>query len=308
MSIELQIQSSIFEAMAARAVQARLLTTCFSPIGAVYVDHADVADSPIELFEAGAAVRLRVPLDVFLTRREDVLAAPNAVPTGATTPAGTVVVVLEMAATGAVASLRCVDADLGALGGVLGSAAPAAKAAIINAVGSPMTSNLAPMLQQLGMPAPNSSRVELIAGIVTIRFEPAGDAAAHLFPNQDWGMFLDGASVEQLAVSQVPDDLTSRITSLTIEAHWRPAGSTPHVDVDYAGKAPQVPDPFSGDIDGTLGCDFSLTSTITKFLRTTVHWSLHVNLGDLVPGFIDNMVEDAVESFMDPTKFGGRFP
>ena len=35
MSIELQIQSSILAAIAARAVQARLLATCFQPIGAV---------------------------------------------------------------------------------------------------------------------------------------------------------------------------------------------------------------------------------------------------------------------------------
>jgi hypothetical protein len=305
MSIELQIQSSLLGAITARAVQARLRTTCFQPIGAVYIDHADVAATPVELITANAAVRLRIPLNVFVVRREDVLAAPNAVPAGASVPAGTVVVILEMAATGAVVSLRCVDADLGSLGLALGASAPAAKAAIVNAVGTPIASDLTKALKQLGMPVPTSSKVELIAGIVAIRFEPVGGPVAHLFPGQDWGMFLDGASVEQLARSKVPNDLTSHIASLTIDAHWRPAGSTPHVDLDYAGKAPQVPDPFSGDVDGTLGCDFSLTPPPLRGLRTTVHWSLHINLGDFVPGFIDNLVESVIEGFMDPTKFGG---
>lgn len=305
MSIELQIQSSILGTITARAVQARLNTTCFEPIGAVYVDHADVADTPVELITASAAIRIRVPLDVFIVSREDVLAAPNAVPAGVTVPAGTVGVVLEMTATGAVVSLRCVDADLGPLGVALGTSAPAAKAAIINAIGSPTTSDLTEALKQLGMPVPTSSKVELISSIVAIRFEPSGDAVTHLSAGHDWGIFLDGASVEQLAKSKVPTNtLASRVTSITIEAHWRPAGSVPHVDIDYAGKA-QVPDPFSGEVDGVLGCDFSVTSTTTKSLRTTVHWSLHINLGPLVPGFIENIVEDAVGDAFDPTKFGG---
>ena len=305
MSIELQIQSSTLAAITARAVQARLRTTCFAPIASIYVDHADVADTPIEIIAANETVQIRVPIDVFVVHREDVLAAPNAVPVGTVTPAGTVMVVLEMAAIGAVLSLRCIDADLGPLGLALGANAPAAQAAIINAVGAPMTSNFTEALKQLGMPVPMLSRVELISGIIAVRFEPNGNAVEHLFPGQDWGLFLDGVSVEKLAMSKVPKDLTSSITSLVIDAHWRPAGSTPHIDLDYAGKAPQVPDPFSGDIDGTLGCDFSLTSTITKLLRTTVNWSLHINLGDVVPGFIDNIVEGVVESYMDPTKFGG---
>ena len=40
-------------------------------------------------------------------------------------------------------------------------------------------------------------------------------------------------------------------------------------------------------------------------LRTTVNWTLHLNLGDFVPGFIDNMAEDFVVASVDPAKFGG---
>jgi hypothetical protein len=40
-------------------------------------------------------------------------------------------------------------------------------------------------------------------------------------------------------------------------------------------------------------------------LRTTVHWSLHLDLGDFVPGFIENMAEDFIAASVDPAKFGG---
>jgi len=306
MSIELQIQSSILGDITARVVQARLRATCFDPIASLYVDHADVTATPVELVATNnGAIRLRVPIDVFVVRREDVLAASNTVPAGATVPAGTIVLVLEMVATGAVVSLRSVDAELGALGSLLGASAPAAKDAILKAVSSPVRLDLTNALKQLGAPVPSSSRVELIGSIVAIRLDPVGNGVEHLFPGHEWGLFMDGASVEQLAKSKVPNDLRSYITSLTIDAHWRPRDSTPHVDLDYAGKAPQVPDPFSGDVDGTLGCDFSLTPPPLQGLRTTVHWSLHINLGDFVPEYYDNLVEGVVESFMDPTKFGG---
>ncbi|HXT20169.1 MAG TPA: hypothetical protein VN923_05425, partial [Thermoanaerobaculia bacterium] len=303
MSIELQIRASTMAAIAARAVQARLWETCFAPFPAGYLDRADVA-GPIEVVAANATVRLRVPVELYVVSRAAVLAAPNAVPAGATAPTGTVVVVLELAVNGALVSLRCVDVELGALAGVLGADAAAAKETIRQAVGSPAAADLTTTLQRLGMSAPSSSRVELVAGVVSIRFEPAGSAVDQLFPGQEWGMFLDGRAVERLAISRVPVNLGARITSLNLEAHWRPAGTTPHVDIDYAGKA-QVPDPFAGDVDGTLACDFSLTPTITKLLRTTVHWSLHIDLGDAVPGFVDDLVEGAIAAALNPTKFGG---
>jgi len=298
MSIELQIQSSILAAITARAVQARLRTTCFQPIGAVYIDHADVAAAPVELITANAAVRLRIPLDVFFVPRLAVLAAPNAVPTGATGPAKTVVVVLEMAATGAVVSLRCVGVE----------GAEDANDVICQAVGSLVNLNLAATLGGLGMPTPGSSRVDLIGGIVAIRFEPAGAPAAHLFPGHDWGMFLDGVSVEQLAMLKVPNNLRSRFSSLTMDPHWRPAGDKPHVDIDYAGQV-ALPDPFwfSADADGVIGFGFSLTPAPLPRLRTTVHWTLNVNISGV--GIIDGWAEDyatrKIKNSFDVASIGG---
>lgn len=91
---------------------------------------------------------------------------------------------------------------------------------------------------------------------------------------------------------------------LQLNAHWRPAGSTPHVDVDYSGKVP-VPDPFTCGASGTFKCDFGLTPGQAYRLRSTVHWSLHLDLGDFVPGFIENWAEDFIAASVDPAKFGG---
>ena len=104
-------------------------------------------------------------------------------------------------------------------------------------------------------------------------------------------------------MSKVPQDFRTRVPGLQITPHWRPAGTTPHVDVGYAGKIP-VPDPFSCKADGTFSCEFGLTPGMSYRLRTTVHWTLHLDLGDLVPGFIDNMAEDFVVAAVDPSKFG----
>jgi hypothetical protein len=306
MSIELQIRSSALGNTTAHAVEARLRTTCFAPIGPGYIDHADVATAPVEIFAANGTVRLRVPMDVFAVQRADVLATPNATPTGATTTGRTVVLLLEMSMTATVLSVTCIDANLDALAPMLGGDASAGKATIIAGIGSALTLDLGPALQQLGMPSPNSSRIELIDGVVAIRFEPAGPAATHLFPGQDWGMFLDGAATEHLAKSKVPKAMSEKLSSLVLNARWQPAGTVPHVDIDYSGKA-QAPDPFKGDVDGTFACDFALTSPVSRTLRTTVHWSLHLDMGDFAPAFIEKAVRTMIEVsiFFSVLKTGG---
>lgn len=304
MSIEIQIQSSILGATIARTVQVRLRGACFSPLATGYIDHADVTGA-VEVNNANGRVRFRVPIDMFFVSRADVLAAPNGVPAGAKVPVGRVVLILEMAVTGTILFLRSVDADLRSVELVLGPNAPAVKAAIVNAVGSPMTSDLTAALKQLGMPAPGSSRIEVIGSIVTIRFEPAGAAVTHLFPGQDWGVFLDGPAVELLAKSKFPKGVGSRITSLTINAHWRPVGSTPHVDVDYSGKA-NIPDPLSADVDGTFNFDFSLSPPAFRKLRTLAHWSVHLDTNDIVPAFIERAYREMIETviFFNTLKAG----
>lgn len=305
MSIEIQIQSSILGTTIARIVQVRLRGTCFTPLATGYIDHADVTGT-VEVNNANGTVRFRVPIDLFFVSRADVLAAPNGVPAGAKVPVGRVVLILEMAVTGTIVLLRSVDADLGSLELALGPDAPAAKAAIVNAVGSPMRSDLTAALQQLRMPAPRSSRIEVIGGLVAIRFEPAGAAVTRLFPGQDGGVFLDGPAVELLAKSKFPRGMGSRITSLTLNAHWRPVGNLPHVDLDYRGKA-TVPDPFSAEVDGTFNFDFALSPPPLRKLRTLAHWSIHLKLDDIAPAFIERAYREMIETviFFNTLKAGG---
>ncbi|HKS08942.1 MAG TPA: hypothetical protein VJS13_05295 [Pyrinomonadaceae bacterium] len=305
MSIELQIQAAVLGNIAANAIEARLRTTCFPSVAEVFLDHADVSGT-VEVLAGLATIRLRVPVDIFVVRRTDLLATPNAIPPGASTAAGTVTLLLDLSVSGTVLSLQCVDVDLGGLGQALGPAAADAKTAIVGAIGAAVTSDLKPALTQLGMPNPGFSRIELTAGVVAIRFEPAGAPQVRLFPGQDWGIFLDGPAVEQLAKSKVPKALGERLTSFVLNASWRPSGTLPHVDMSFSGKA-QVPDPFAGDVSGTFACDFVLTGPATRTLRSTVHWSMAVDLGDASPAFIDKAVREMLESavFLSVIKSGG---
>lgn len=305
MSIEIQIQSIVLGKITARAVQTILFNSCFPTIGSDYVDHADVASTSVDLTSAGAAVQLRVALDLFVVSHTAVLAAPNAVPMGATAPPNRVFLLLEMAANGPVVSLRCVRVDLGSLGIKLGPGAPAAEDALCAAIGSLVKADLTEVLKQLGSPSPSSSRVELFGDIVAIRFEPVGNAVAHLFPGQEWSLFLDGDAVDQLAESQIvaKGDIASQ---LPIDAHWRPAGTVPHVDLEAAMTA--TFGAFTPQADIKIGCDFSLVPPSFSGLRTAVHWSIHVDVGTAVPAFVDKMVrkevEKVIEITLDPAKFG----
>jgi hypothetical protein len=304
MAVELQFESNTLSEITTRALQNQLNTTCFPAFGDAFVDHANVIFGPLAPTANAGAVQLHVPVDIFVVLRSAVLAAPNGVPAGAASPAGRVTMHLELRATTSAVSLKCVDVDLGSLGPALGPAAAAAKAALIAAAGSPLSMDLTPAFSAIGLPAPTSSRVEVAGSTVAVRFDPAGGPVSHLSPGLAWGLFIDGRAVEQLAMSKVPADFRARMPGLHLDAHWRPAGATPHVDVDYSGKVP-VPDPFTCAADGTFGCDFGLTPGMAYRLRTTVNWTLHLNLGDLVPGFIDNLAEDFVVASVDPTKFGG---
>jgi hypothetical protein len=49
MTVELQIRSSALGTITASAVQTELRATCFPSVGAVHIDHADVAATPVEV-------------------------------------------------------------------------------------------------------------------------------------------------------------------------------------------------------------------------------------------------------------------
>ena len=298
MAIELQIQSAVLGEITARAVQAQLMKACFPALGETYIDHIDVGSAPVQLMGADAGVRMRLPLDVYLVKRKDLLATPNGVPAGATSPAGGVVAILEVSASGTSLAVRCVDVDLGALGSPLGPAgAAAARTLIVNALGAPIAKDFSTTWQQLGLPPPATSRAELFGSTVAIRFDPQGGASLHLFAGQEWGLYLDGTGVEQLARAKLAG--LAATAGITVSPHWRPAGDAPHVDIDYAGSVPGVPDPFTVRVSGVVGCDFSLVPPPLHALRTTVHWSLDIDLGGSALDLLDSLLEGLAQKFIE---------
>jgi hypothetical protein len=107
------------------------------------------------------------------------MAAPNAAPAGATTPAARVALVCRLVTDGATFSLQDFSSD------PAGTPLPAD-------LQLPVSIDLGARLAKLNLPKPASSRADLVGGVVAIRFDPAGGPVDRLFVSQQWGLFLDG--------------------------------------------------------------------------------------------------------------------
>jgi len=94
------IESKTLSDITVIALQNKLNTTCFPSFGEAFVDHANVVFGPLPTTTNGDAVQLHVPVDLFIVIRSAVLAAPNGLPAGATSPAGRVTLYLEARANG----------------------------------------------------------------------------------------------------------------------------------------------------------------------------------------------------------------
>jgi hypothetical protein len=301
MTIEVHIARSVFGTVVGRAIQQQLRATCFPALGPFRVDHVNaVPDAVVAFAPDNGGVDVRVPVDVFVVADEAVRAAPNAVPT-MTTVSGTLV--LRMAAQGATALVQVVDVDVP--GVPLPVGVDQLKSAVIAASSRPLQLDLTRTLDVLGMPASARSTVELTDETVAIRFDPTTPVRSRLHPGQEWGAFLDEQAVLAFARERVPNlpEVEPRITSFEPVEHWRPEGGRPRIDVEFRGKA-AVPDPLSGDFDGAFRLRLGVAPTVQPQLRVDVEWELHANLGALVPGFVDNLVEIFATAMIDPTKFG----
>ena len=170
-----------------------------------------------------------------------------------------------------------------------------------------------PLASKIGLPAPSSSSLEIKGASILIRFDPSGAGQEHIQMGQDWCMFVEAATMQQLVTTKLDTMITGlgkEITSHTTKATWSPSGSTARVIVSVDGKA-QVPDPFAGNVHVGMIVDFGLTHTfivndgIGTDLVLDVKWDLKVDLGELVPQFIDDLVVKAIVAKMDPKMFGG---
>jgi hypothetical protein len=325
MSVELQLQTRVLSDLIVRGVQARLAATCFPPFpfgagGAAdvaYVDHLDVATASLDVVVTGNAARWQVPVRVFMVTRSSLLAVPNGTPAGATTPMGQAVVDIEL--TAAVRPSTNAQGhpeihqylDLTCSGitpqGPLADA-PVNWGELRDRLGSLGSLDLNPMLAAVGNEAlaPVPATIELSAGtVLAVRFAAQGPPASHLFPGQEWGLFLDGTEVERLASSRITSRLPASLP-LAPTARWAPSGNAPHVDIDVAGEVSVGP--VSADVSAHIGCDFVLGPGPS--LRTQAHWSIQVDLGWAVPAFVDRAVrkylEGEIEDALDPASIGAE--
>lgn len=300
MSIEIQIRSSIFQNILTRMLQATLRRTCLPQVGPGYVDHADVAPVAPELTANGGVVNIRLYADLFLVSRDQVVAAPNAVPAGATTSAQRAQLSLDLTASGASVTLTCVDFRL--IGPADAMIDSDTREKIKKAV-APSSFDLTAALNSLGLPKPSVSRVEIAGDVIAVRLDPAGGAAPQLHPSQDWGLFLDAATVEQLAKSNVPADRLNTVApGLTMDAHWHPQGNVPHVDLQSSTMTITM-GLVSADITFNADCAFSIQPP--RGFHTDVNWGVHVDGGPLMPRFVEKYFENEIAGALDPTKFGG---
>ena len=309
MAIDLQIRADLLASIIANAVQEKLLETCFPQIGTNYIDHANVAPLPVKLLAVGGQVHARVPIELFVVERAKLLAAPNTVPDGAATAAGIVTLVLEIAAAGAAIALRCVDVEPGPLAGGLGGTGATGRCGLLGAASAPLTLNLAPMFAAVRAPVPAVSRVELLGGIVAIRFDPVGPGVDRLIPGQPWGLFIDAPAVVRLASAQMPAKALQRLQSFApgLAPRWSPdAGlarvemtTSAFVEFDFLGI-----EVLTVDFTGGITIDLLLIPGVTGFLKIVLRRAAHIDAGALVPRATERKAERSIKALMDPTKTG----
>jgi hypothetical protein len=313
MSFEIQIHTQAMITLLENTLQLGFRTTCLPSLDPFYVDHVDVRKGQTTVNAASnTSIDFVVSMDVFIVMANAVLAAPNGVPNGATASAGQVSLTLTLSVAGSKLSLACTAVDLGALGKALGSNAQTLAQQIQNRIGTVGAIDAGPLASKIGLPAPSTSSLAILGASILIRFDPSGAGQERLQMGQDWCLFVDAATMQQLVTTRLDTVITGlgqQITSHTTTAVWAPQGSIPQVIVSIDGKA-QVPDPFAGNVHVGMIVDFSLIHTfivndgIGTDLVLDVNWDLKVDLGEFVPQFIDDLVVSAIKAQVDPKKFG----
>lgn len=298
MTVEVHIARPVLATVVGRAAQQQLRVACFPALGPIRVDHVNAVPDAAEFTAVDGGVRAKVPVDIVIVSEDSLLAAPNAEPV---TTGIHGFLMLSVVTEGAKATLRVVDADLDPSPMV---GLDEVKKAIIASVSKPITFDLTTALASIGAPAVVSATVELTAETVVVRFDPTDPVLSRLHPGQQWGVHLDESALKEFAHRQVPNlpEVEPRIISFDPTEHWRPEGDRPRIDVEFRGMA-DVPDPLSGDFDGVFRLRPGLGPTVQSQLRVDVEWEFHVDLGPLVPGFLDNIAEAFAKAMIDPTKF-----
>jgi hypothetical protein len=317
MGFDVQVHTKSIVTLIENLVQEGFRTRCLPSADDYFVDHVDVVSGTTAVNTTGAGVDFVVKLNVFVVQSSAVLAAPNGVPAGATSPIGQATITLQLSISSTTTvTMSCTNVDLGVIAVALGSSATTVQNQIQGAIGTVGTIDVGTMAATIGLPVPSSSSVGIVGTSVLLRFDPTGPGLERLQSGQDWCLFVDANTMVQLVktkLSAAIKALGSEITSATIGAAWTPTGTTPEVSVSATGKA-QVPDPFSGDVFVELLVVFGLLHTFivndgtSADLTMDVTWHLSVDLGWffdlLVPPFVTQIVVTAITSSLNPATFG----
>ena len=305
MSIDIQVLSSTLLNFIQAQMQDSFNTTCLPSFGSNYVDHVDVTGATAAIVPAGAEFTL--PVDVYAVDMAMLQASVNGTPTGATSPKGSASIVLTLSITGTTLTLACTDVTFNkALSSWFGSAAGLVALEIKAQIGTVGSADLSPIFSSLGLPLPTTSGIAQSGTSLFIQFDASGSPIDNLQTGQDWCLFVDSTTMQNVASASVDSALStvSLITSHTTSATWAPSGTVPQVNVAVAGKV-TVPDPLDGSFYMNLSIDFSLQPLIpfpdTELLET-VTWSWDAQTG-YGPANVDEVQK--VAAVLNPASFGG---
>src|SRR5918996_6277391 len=88
MAVELHVDMTTLAAIVARSAQVRMHSLYMPASQGLYLDHADVVEGEVRWSFPARGPQLALPIDVFVVRRDELVAAPNTTPAGATRAAG----------------------------------------------------------------------------------------------------------------------------------------------------------------------------------------------------------------------------
>ena len=315
MGIELQLLGSSLVALTSRTLRQSLRSYCLPTFAGASIDHLQVVPGAGSLNPVGSDVHVHLPVDVFIVTDADLVAAPNSLPNGTTTPADRIDFVFRLRVrlagqprpdgrpeTGSVLVFEPMEPDLGNLAKQIGDDAAKVRQQFKASLPAPEV-DLRPQLALLGMPSVTRADIVLVNGIVAVRFGPPGALSARLFTGQQWGLFVDGPGVEQLLRSRIEPRLKQRLPLANVTAHYAPSGTVPHVDL--ALEMSLSVSAIKARVVVNLPCDLSLVPGLPPVLRATINWSTHVfanSIFSIFEGIAERFVEDAIH----PADFGGQ--
>lgn len=319
MGIELQIRADSVADLMTSTLARRLGSTCLPQQAGFSIDHIDVVPNAASVVAQAVGLVVQVPVDVYIVTDVDLVAAANATPAGATVPAARVTVsfTIDVALEPAAVDGRPIKRSflrftplpfvLPPLPPVPGLNPQALEQKLRAALPSPQI-ELTAVLAQLGLTAPQQAGVTLVDDTVAARFDTTGNAQGRLFPGQDWGLYVEGSTAERIVVDRLSPPVMRALPDARVKAHYETQDGAPRVivEVDLSVVGAFVGHPtirFAIDLGATL----SLVPPPAPLLRVSADWSFHI-VADLVPGFLESLVESFVsgiaEDLIDPQRFG----